>query len=61
MKTYQQDFYEKFPNAEQELGGTPRACRQRIYGQKDTCEDEDTHEVITCIACWNRPMPEADK
>lgn len=52
-KTYVQDFFEKFPDA-QRLGTAkneyPSACRNTIYNKR--CPGEG------CYKCWNEPMEE---
>ena len=49
VKTYKDDFLEKFPNADRYETGHPMNCRNGIYGlgscASDSCED-----------CWNEPM-----
>ena len=50
VKTYAQDFFEKFPKAQSKSDGTPFVCRKRIYGGE--CPD------IECDECWNEPMEE---
>lgn len=53
QKTYSQDFFEKFPNAEKCDGSNrPFVCLQHIYGVGSSpCTG------IPCADCWNRPMP----
>ena len=52
IKTYLQDFFEKFPNAPKEEKGTPKICPHQIYPEIDAnyrcCEN--------CLKCWNREM-----
>ena len=56
-KTYAQDFFEKFPDAQSNSDGTPFVCRKRIYGGiRSTLEDCDY--TGTCENCWNEPMEE---
>lgn len=48
-KTYLSDFLEKFPGAEMDTDGTPKACRMNLYGDEPKqCQD--------CVACWNEEM-----
>lgn len=55
IKTYKQDFLEKFPNAKQCHPGRPALCRGDIYGNRiQVC---DTHRA-NCTACWNEEMPD---
>ena len=54
VKTYAQDFFEKFPKAprcKSANGRYPSACRKSIYDGK--CP----HGVV-CEECWNEPMEE---
>lgn len=56
-KTYEQDFFEKFPKAQSNSDGTPFVCKKRIYdGMHPTFEDCDY--TGTCKNCWNEPMEE---
>lgn len=51
-KTYADDFYEKFPNAEKDLG-RPRICVNRIYpGAECDCKNK------ICDSCWRKPYKE---
>ena len=50
LKTYVQDFLDKFPNARKENNGIPLTCKSNVYG--GSCIDH-------CPACWNSPMEEA--
>lgn len=53
LKTYKEDFYEKFPTARKSYNECPPACRYNIYG------DEGNGCVCkSCTECWNEPMPE---
>ena len=50
-KTYAQDFFEKFPDAQSGSDGTPSfVCRKEIYGGE--CPD------MGCDECWNETMEE---
>lgn len=49
LKTYAQDFFEKFPNAPKDYDGTPTSCKKNIYG--GICGGD-------CLYCWNSPMEE---
>lgn len=51
LKTYAEDFFEKFPNAAREIGGTPKSCWRNVYGSGN-CPVID-HD---CAKCWNRIM-----
>ena len=58
-KTYAQDFFEKFPDAQRALDGTPFACKKRIYdGTLQRGEEPDCTEIWSCKECWNEPMEE---
>lgn len=49
VKTYLEDFLEKFPNTKL-WKGRPRICVSLLYGV-------DIHLGCTdCTKCWNRPM-----
>lgn len=54
IKTYLQDFLEKFPNAPKGEKGTPKICPHQIYPEIDAnyrcCEN--------CLKCWNQEMKE---
>lgn len=54
VKTYAMDFFEKFPNAPRDIGGSPRACLEIIYGDRNGCHSD------RCTECWNREMKEDD-
>lgn len=55
QKTYKEDFFEKFPNAERVEKGYPIiAFPCRLYPQlKSTCNDS-----IYCSDCWDKVMEE---
>ena len=58
VKTYAQDFFEKFPDAPKDeavKGKCPWACRIGIYG--GGCPKIDP-EIDCCYECWNEPMEE---
>ena len=50
-KTYAQDFFERFPDAQRAFDGTPFACKKRIYGG-------ECPKAGICEDCWNEPMEE---
>ena len=52
VKTYANDFFEKFPNAPKNMYGLPIGCIETIYGKR-TCMDKES-----CSDCWNREMKE---
>lgn len=52
LKTYAQDFLEKFPNAMKSNNGQPMYCRANIYGDKPECH------MGGCEECWNTVMEE---
>lgn len=56
VKTYAMDFFEKFPNAELDSYGAPRACVNAIYGLGD-CSKSEISGII-CRDCWNQEMKE---
>jgi hypothetical protein len=50
VKTYAQDFFGRFPTARRDKDGTPKTCRNYVYGDgTQVC-------VGLCVDCWNRPM-----
>jgi hypothetical protein len=52
IKTYMQDFFEKFPNAPKDVDGAPKICPEQIYPEidlKHRCYEK-------CSKCWNREM-----
>lgn len=52
VKTYADDFFEKFPDAPRDSGGTPAVCWQNVYGDGQYCAYD------MCPECWNREMEE---
>lgn len=50
QKTRQQDFLEKFPKAETNDNGTPKACCKHL-GYTMNCPTRSS-----CKECWNKPM-----
>lgn len=60
LKTYAQDFFEKFPEAKPDKEGVPRMCRANCYG--GSCQHSPVSEVgrAPCKACWNEEMEAAD-
>lgn len=56
IKTYAMDFFEKFPNAQLDSYGAPRACVNAIYGLGD-CSKSEISGII-CRDCWNQEMKE---
>ena len=58
VKTYAQDFFEKFPDAPKDEAVkemSPLACRRVIYG--GGCPMTDL-KIDCCYECWNEPMEE---
>ena len=54
VKTYLQDFFEKFPNAPKGEKGTPKICPHEIYPEIDanySCYED-------CLKCWSQEMKE---
>lgn len=52
VKTYAQDFFEKFPNAQKNISGEPVTCLRNVYGEHASdC-------LMNCIDCWNQEMKE---
>ena len=56
VKTYMQDFFEKFPNAPKEKGGEPTTCIENIYGDVGVSQEECRKQ--SCAECWNQEMKE---
>ena len=55
QKTYLQDFWGKFPNANVKDGYViSNLCRARVYGQGECCINRSAN----CAVCWNEVMPE---
>ncbi len=54
VKTYKDDFLEKFPKAPLNGYGIPLACRKCVYENYD-CQG------IECGKCWNEPMKDKTK
>ena len=50
VKTYMQDFFEKFPNAHKDDDGTPKLCIKCLYGDEFECPEGG------CKKCWNLEM-----
>ena len=61
VKTYAQDFFEKFPNAVKKEDGDPRSCWACIYSIEWTCPLVNNERCHDCHICWNRPMPDAQQ
>lgn len=53
QKTYNQDFFEKFPDARKDEFGDPLVCRKRIYKSKCVCS-------LSCHTCWNEAIEGGD-
>ena len=58
VKTYADDFFEKNPEAPREEDGTPKVCREHVYGTK--CPAKGFGDGV-CYQCWNEPVPESEK
>ncbi len=54
IKTYMQDFFEKFPNTPKDVDGTPNVCPYQIYPER--VADYICYEK--CSECWNQEMKE---
>ena len=57
VKTYMQDFFEKFPKAQLDSDGTPFACRKKLYGGVRP-NDKRCDRREACKNCWDEPMEE---
>lgn len=49
LRTYAQDFFEKFPDAPKDMYGRPMICKRDVYG--GICGGG-------CLDCWNSQMEE---
>lgn len=56
MKSYKDDFFEKFPDAEADEYGIPTLCRKRMYGG-GYCPIKFT---ANCVTCWNESKEYCD-
>ena len=57
QKTYAEDFFDKFPDADICPDGSPAVCRVRCYGGE--CRSEKTYpDSSHCKECWFEPIPE---
>lgn len=57
MKTYKDDFLERFPNAYRHPDGRPAICRNLTYGLKAIpCP----YNGKSCADCWGEVMPETE-
>lgn len=57
-KTYREDFFEKFPNADRTAAGLPMPCRNKLYFAAAPCSGNPRYN---CDDCWNEVMPEEEK
>lgn len=56
IKTFLQDFFEKYPKALLHSNGMPQTCPYKLgYIDKKNCDCKQS-----CTKCWNRPMKEAE-
>ncbi len=56
QKTYQDDFFEKFPDAQKDPDGTPKCCRDNIYSKaRSGCSNGGKDR---CYKCWNEVKSE---
>lgn len=53
-KTYREDFFEKFPNADRTAAGLPMPCRNKLYFAAAPCSANSRYN---CDDCWNEVMP----
>lgn len=52
VKSYADNFFEKFPNAEREDGDIPTVCRNTVYGITSGCLGKP------CKKCWKEKYEE---
>jgi hypothetical protein len=55
LKTYKDDFFEKFPDAPKTENGIPQVCPANVYPNIDF---DEFHLNGDCIKCWDQYMPE---
>ena len=53
VKTYKDDFFEKFPKADRDESNYPCDCVNNLYGTDIVCVGENS-----CKDCWNRVYKE---
>ena len=60
MKTYLNDFLEKYPNAVLDREGSPVICPYHLGYGKPICEEieERSLNCYICEKCWNRVIKE---
>lgn len=62
VKTYRDDYYEKYPDADHDECGDPIPCVKHVYGESHAYTENDVCECMqplsVCHNCWNRPMQE---
>lgn len=49
IRTYADDFVEKFPNAKMYRLGYPMVCRRNVYGEDCDCS-------VGCDNCWSAEL-----
>ncbi len=59
-KTYEQDFFKKFPEAKPDAYGVPRMCRANCYGGSCQLSAISRADPASCKDCWNEEMEAAD-
>lgn len=52
VKTYLDDFLEKYPNALRDRDGTPKSCVNNLYNITPNCV------CPVCDECWKQPLIE---
>lgn len=55
LKTYLEDFKERYPNAPVDCDGTPNICPADLYGKAARVSDDEC-DPDYCPKCWNRTM-----
>lgn len=62
VKTYSEDFFEKFPKSNRDVLLNPTGCVHLLYGvdvPRCCCVNisvENVTETISCHECWNQEM-----
>lgn len=51
-RTYKQDLFEKFPNADRRDTGEPQICLKQLYA------DSGIKCTNNCMECWNNEIPD---
>lgn len=59
IKTFMDDFFEKFPKAQKRSDGLPSTCPFALgYCEDSRCPSVGKDFVSNCLKCWSRPLEE---